>query len=138
MKDLLIYRPFSRDLFTRGQKPGLHLLLRVWRGEDIDWKAIELEHMPSKRCPGCNFVKYKHDYPISEWKHNDKRGNCSKCLARHREEGNPFECNACCRWLPAEAFLAQQCYVQSTHKRVCLECMETRECKSCHVHKVET
>ena len=40
-KDLLIFRPFPIELFNQGQKPGLELLLKVWRREYIDWKAIE-------------------------------------------------------------------------------------------------
>ena len=55
--DLLIYRPFPLELFNKGQKPGMELLLRVWRGEDINWKAIEEEFMPSKVCPECGFMK---------------------------------------------------------------------------------
>jgi hypothetical protein len=47
-EDLLIYRPFPRHLFANGQKPSLELLLKVWRGENIDWVAIENEHMPKK------------------------------------------------------------------------------------------
>ena len=39
--DLLIFRPFPLELFTKGQTPGLELLLRVWRHEYIDWKTIE-------------------------------------------------------------------------------------------------
>ena len=32
-KDLIIYRPFPIKLFQDGQKPGLELLLQVWRGK---------------------------------------------------------------------------------------------------------
>ena len=46
-EDLLIDRPFPKELFDKGQKPGLELLLQVWRGERIDGKAIKSEHMPS-------------------------------------------------------------------------------------------
>ena len=46
--DLLIYRPFSAHPFQQGQRPGMDLLLKVWRGENIDWAAIELQHMPRK------------------------------------------------------------------------------------------
>ena len=74
-EDLLIYRPFPKELFDKGQNPGLELLLQVWRGEKLDWKAIELEHMPSKWCPGCETMKYKHDYPAYEWNKKEKRGN---------------------------------------------------------------
>ena len=59
-EDLLIYRRFPLDLFNKGQKPGMELLRRVWRNDDtIDWKAIEAEHMPSKKCWTCNCVKKK-------------------------------------------------------------------------------
>ena len=70
-EDLLIDRPFPKELFDKGQKPGLELLLQVWRGDKIDRKAIELEHMPSKWWPNCETMKYKHDYPTYEW--NKKR-----------------------------------------------------------------
>ena len=30
-QDLMIYRPFPRELFANGHKPGLDLLMRVWR-----------------------------------------------------------------------------------------------------------
>ena len=37
-EDLLIYRPFPLELFNEGQKPGMELLLRVWRHDKtIDW-----------------------------------------------------------------------------------------------------
>ena len=40
--DLLILRPFPLKLFQQGQKPGMELLLRSWRGDkDIDWPTIE-------------------------------------------------------------------------------------------------
>ena len=35
-KYLLIYRPFPRELFAQVQKPGLEVLLKVWRREHID------------------------------------------------------------------------------------------------------
>ena len=43
---LLIFRPFERELFTRGQQRGPELLLKHLRGENIDWEAIEEEYMP--------------------------------------------------------------------------------------------
>ena len=44
--DLLVFRPFSHELFTRGTLEGAELLLRVLRGEEIDWEAIEEKHTP--------------------------------------------------------------------------------------------
>ena len=45
-EDLLIFRPFDRELFTQGDQEGCLLLLKVLRGEDIDWDAVEAKHMP--------------------------------------------------------------------------------------------
>ena len=58
-KDLLIYRPFPRELFAQGQKPGLELLLKVWRREHIGWNTIEKQLTPQQLCDRCGIVKYK-------------------------------------------------------------------------------
>ena len=50
--DLIIYRPFPRTLFMHGQKPGLELLMRVWRKEEINWQEIENQHMPKNVVQG--------------------------------------------------------------------------------------
>ena len=46
--DLLIYRPFDKDVFSQGPPQGPSLLLQHLRGEHIYWKAIEAEHTPDK------------------------------------------------------------------------------------------
>ena len=50
--DVLIFRAFAREVFTRGEPEGPSLLLQVLRGEIIDWEAIEAKHTPSARCRG--------------------------------------------------------------------------------------
>ena len=50
--DLLIFRAFSRDVFSRGPPEGPTLLLKKLRGEAIDWQAVEDKHTPSKKCSG--------------------------------------------------------------------------------------
>eukprot|EP00973_Karenia_brevis_P092314 12411803-Karenia_brevis.AAC.1 len=59
---LLIYRPFSRALFSQGQREGPELLIRLLRGEQIDWQAIEERYMPKACCSGCGFVRYKPEF----------------------------------------------------------------------------
>ena len=39
--ELLIFRPFPFEFLNQGQKPGLELLLKVWRREKVDWQSIE-------------------------------------------------------------------------------------------------
>ena len=87
------------------KKTGLELLIRVWRGEDIPWQEIEREHMPTKICPGCECLVYKHEYNNGEWNKPDKRGNCQRCLRKRIAEGTPFECNVCYTWLPETSYL---------------------------------
>ena len=67
LSKLLIFRAVSLCFFDQGQQPGPDLLFCVWRGDTIDWKAIELLYMPQKRCPGCGMLKYRHAYAKSEW-----------------------------------------------------------------------
>ena len=47
-ENVLIYRPFERNLFTGGPVEGPATLLKVWRGENIDWKALEEKHIPER------------------------------------------------------------------------------------------
>ena len=58
-RDLLVFRPFPRELFDQDRKPGLELLLKVWRREHIDWEDIEKQLTPQQRCYRCGISKYK-------------------------------------------------------------------------------
>ena len=83
-EDLLILRPFPLEIFSKGQKPGMELLLRTWRGDkDIDWPKIEKELTPSKLCPTCGFVKLKTSFTDTEFKRVDDNnvlvGSCRLC-----------------------------------------------------------
>ena len=48
-EDMLIFRPFDLAPLQRGPPRGPDLLLRVLRGEKIDWKAIELSMTKRRR-----------------------------------------------------------------------------------------
>ena len=84
-------RHFPRHFFSQGQKPSPELLFQVWRKDvEVIWKALELQYMPRKTCPGCGVYKYKHDYGTSEWSKKDHRGNCFLCMDRRTEERAPI------------------------------------------------
>ena len=85
----MIYRPFPRTRFMTGQKPGLDLLMRVWRGDDIDWDEITEKHMPSKYCPGCYLFKRKPDYHLCEWNKDQERGHSKTCIAKRTKKFDP-------------------------------------------------
>ena len=65
-----------RELFAQGQKPGLELLLKVWRREHIDWDAIENQLTPQQMCYRCGISKYKESYWQAQRDKPHKRGNC--------------------------------------------------------------
>ena len=82
---LLIYRPFPRELFAQGQQPGLEFLLKVWRREHTDWKAIEKQLTPQQLCNRCGIVKYKDCYYQAQWDKPHKRGECKAFVALRKE-----------------------------------------------------
>ena len=99
-EDLLVLRQFPLHIFQQGQKPGMDLLLRTWRGDkDIDWPAIEKELMPSKLCPTCGCIKLKTSFQATEFKrlddNNQKVGICNLCQAVQKEKGLPSQCTYC-------------------------------------------
>ena len=68
MEDLLIFRPFDRALFNQGNLEGPELLLKVLRGEHIDWQAVEEKHMPSHMCAACDTKQFKAEFSEEQWR----------------------------------------------------------------------
>ena len=65
--DLVICRPFPREVFVQGRPMGLKLLLKTWRREKIDWSKIDEQHMPSRRCQHCGLSSDQPQYMQREW-----------------------------------------------------------------------
>ena len=84
-QDLFIFRPFPREHVDQGQKPGLELLLKVWRREHIDWEAIEKQLTPQQMCYRCGISKCKESYWQAQWDKPRKRGNCKTCVELRKE-----------------------------------------------------
>ena len=78
-EDLLIFRPFDRALFCQGNLEGPELLLRVLRGEAVDWQAIEEKHMPSNMCHDCDTKTFKGEFSEAQWKRKDGKRICKNC-----------------------------------------------------------
>ena len=138
---LLIYRPFERQLFTRGEVEGPELLMKKLRGEDIDWKAITAKYMPQSRCVGCGTVHFKKQFPPHQWSKQKGSGlgkYCKECVELKKAEGTPWECTVCTRWLSADCFRPGQLTHNSANTRVCKNCIERRKCGNCGriVHQV--
>ena len=139
-QDMLIYREFERELFTSGPRRGPELLLRKLRGEQIDWKAIEDEFTPSRRCTGCRDVKYKQQFALQQWNRRchyciDTKSLCPHnkyckiCVEAKKEAGTPLDCSKCGCWKPLTAFDADQIHHRQIDTRLCSDCVELRRCR---------
>ena len=126
---LLIYRPFPIDMFRRGGQRGPELLLRQLRGEKLDWKAIEEEHMPSRLCKGCNFVRYKEAFLPGQWNREDKLSYCRACVEGKVLAGTPLRCNNCGVWKNEASFEEKHRNNGCLKTRVCNMCIERRKCR---------
>ncbi len=103
-EDLLIFRPFERELFNQGNQEGPDLLLRVLRGEHIDWAAIEAEHMPSHMCAGCVSKQFKKEFSGPQWKRKDGKKYCLTCEKELSCDGQRRQCNWCFFWRTEDMF----------------------------------
>ena len=131
-EDLLIFRPFARELFTQGPPEGPELLLQTLRGEHVDWTAIEKKHTPSRLCAGCAFIRWKDEFALSQWNRKDEKHVCKECMSKKAAAGTPVECmGACGLWKAATAFTEEN--LRKTARRVCKDCAqhERRQCKAC-------
>lgn len=134
---MLIYRPFSRELFAQGEREGPELLLQQLRGVGVDWACIEAKYTPRKRCSECNFVHFKDQFQSMQWNRRDDLSVCKECLKEKKSSGTPFRCNNCGLWKSDASFLSSQHHGMSLLTRVCKDCKERRRCPECHENKYE-
>ena len=79
--DCLILRPFERFLFNRGVPEGPQLLLRMLRGEDIDWAAYREGRMPTAYCQTCKHVRPMDEFDHDNWELVRANRRAPLCLA---------------------------------------------------------
>ena len=135
-EDLLILRTFPLDIFSKGEKPGMELLLRTWPGDkDIDWLKIEKELMPCKLCPACGFVRLKTSFTETEFKRLDDNnvlvGSCRLCQAEKKAEGLPLQCTYCFSYRAETDFPLKERHWKASSKRVCCWCDLKKVCSLC-------
>ena len=122
-EDLLIYRPFARDLYTQGGPEWPQLLLKTLRGEQVDRAAIEAKHTPSRVFSGCGFMHFMEDCALSQWNRKDGRHFCKQCVAHKTNAGVPFKCmEGCGHWKFAAALSPEE--LRKTLHRVCIDCAD--------------
>ena len=86
-------------------------------------------------CHRCGIVKYKECYTPAQWDKPQKRGNCKACVKLREEENTPLDCSKCWEWKGETAFAPTQRCARSNKTRVCLDCVETRMCIACKLHR---
>ncbi len=136
-EDLLIFRPFDRELFNQGNQEGPDLLLRVLRGEQIDWDAIEAKHMPSHMCAGCDTKQFKGEYSEPQWKRRDGKRYCKSCEKTLTCDGERGQCKWCGNWHTQAMFEPSVWRKKDPSQLWCKDCKEHRTCRgSCGLAKV--
>jgi hypothetical protein len=128
--DLLIYRDFDREVFTRGTLEGPTLLLKKLRGEFIDWKAIEEMHTPKQQCRGpCMLQRFKDEFTAKEWR-NKQDPVCKVCVEKIKEKGASLRCEQCRKWYAEDDFVEKNLLKEES--RVCRICrLQVKTCSSC-------
>ena len=128
--DLIIYRPFDRSLFNKGRLTGPTTLLRVLRGEDVDWDGIQGGMMPRKRCAGCGGRQEKKEFASAEWK-DAADGWCKTCTKQKTEAGTPLRCSRCHIWYSETEYNKRS--LSFGRQRFCKGCIgcEVRPCRKC-------
>ena len=135
---LLIMRPFPAGPFQKGNSIGRELLLRVWRGDRVDWESLRAKYLEERTCGECAENKGKTAYTVGQWKRGDTDRVCRECIARHRDAGEPYQCNVCRFWFSEEAFPTKHRRNESTCYRVCCACEVQKPCHRCKVKKPMT
>eukprot|EP00434_Breviolum_minutum_P013600 symbB.v1.2.011989.t1/scaffold818.1/size162012/8 len=113
---LAILRPFDPKPYQQGTRLGRVLLLKVWRGEDIEWEALRSTFLEEKRCAECGVLKRKNEHTAGQWKRADEKRICKECVARRVEDGAPWQCSVC------------SCF-PTKHQRA--QCKEQKKCDLC-------
>ena len=136
-EDLLIYRPFARNLFCQGNLEGPELLLKVLRGEDIDWQAIEEKHMPSHMCHGCDTKQFKAEFSPGQWSRMNGKRYCKACEKVLSANRTQKQCNRCGTWKPKSSFSPEVWEKRATDLTLCIACGDRREGRRCKQAKLE-
>jgi len=129
-EDLLIYRPFDRDVFTTGAPLGPTLLLQWLRGEAVDWEAVGRKLAPKRRCVGCREFYNKQAYTGMDWRSGEMPW-CKYCIEERNLAGTPLLCCRCNSWKAGAEY--NQWTLGRGRGRFCKECVgrEQRECAEC-------
>ena len=124
-------RPFTARPYQQGTRLGRSLLLKVWRGEQIDWERLRAKYVEEKPCAECGVQKRKKEYTTGQWKRDENKRICKECVARHVEDGEPWQCFVCACWRGPAQFPAKHQRAQCAFYRVCMTCQDLKKCALC-------
>ena len=141
-EDILIFRPFPREIFTRQAALGPELLLQHLRGEAIDWAELQerLKQSTTKRrkkatqtlrkCAKCSKELPESDFNKSQLGQQGRLRKCNSCLA-NRQTSENLLCSACGEELSKDKFSESQ-LEHYGQKRKCKDCIaaSTRDKKN--------
>ena len=128
---LAVLRPFDPKPYQQGTRLGWVLLLKLWRGEKIDCELLRAKYVEEKPCAECGVRKRKSEYTAGQWKRDECKRICKECVARHVQDGEPWQCSVCSSWREPAQFPAKHQRAQCQFYRVCLTCKEQKKCELC-------
>jgi hypothetical protein len=109
-------------------------LLKVLRGDEIDWKAVEDKRAPKRTCARpCLSVRFKAEFGLKQWK-NPEDPLCKVCAKRLEEQGTPYSCARCRQWFAKEAFADTYTRRDQSH-RLCPGCVANHVRTCCKHNK---
>ena len=93
--DILVLRPFAREIFTRGSPEGPELLLELLQGEDVDLADIRARHQQkqgqrnrprreSTRCSQCGKSSPEATFNTRQYKEPVNTRKCNDCVQDRR------------------------------------------------------
>ena len=122
-EDLLIYRPFARDLYAQGGAEGPELLLKTLRGEQVGWRPSRSNILRPVSSVAAGSCTSRRTAALSKWNRKDGRHFCKQCVAHKTNAGVPFKCmEGCGLWKFAAAYSPEE--LRKTLHRVCIDCAD--------------
>ena len=100
-RDVIIFRDFDWKLFTKGSDIGPATLLKVLRGEKIDWDALDKEFTPHRTCIVCGEERYQNEFGRVQWK---KDPPCCIHCEKEKVDAGLRQCPRCDAWEDVASF----------------------------------
>ena len=129
-EDILIFRPFAREIFARGSPEGPQLLLQRLQGEDIEFPCraqAKARGRPRQHtdCSVCRKSSPEVSFNSCQRQRPQDLRRCNSCVNAVGWPGAASQCSACGKTAPEVSFNASQAR-KSHAQRKCNNCIQRK------------